>query len=461
MRNYLQSLLRGKRVLILGYGREGKSTLHFLTTIDHKAMITVADNNENAFNNDQFVKDSVVQLIYGENYLNDIVNYDIIIKSPGIALNKIKDQLNHVTITSQTDLFLSVYGKQVIGVTGTKGKSTTSSLIYHILKDYTSTLFGGNIGLPLFELIDKVTADTKIVCELSSHQLEYTIHSPHIAILLNLYQEHLDHYNSYLDYQKAKYNIALYQDPNDYFIYPHDDENINALITNHVAKGEKLPVYQEEFKGSGIGTKNNEIIIRTSNSTIKVLPADFKQNLIGEHNRNNAMIAASVAALIGVPSNVISNAISSFQALEHRLEFIGTFNDVLYYNDSISTIPEATIAAIESLKPVDTIILGGFDRGIDYSHLTNYLIESGIKKIVTTGPAGKHIYELLKERCSIENLYHYEKFDDCVHKAIMLTPKQGICLLSPAASSYNEFVNFEYRGKRFRELVMHYSIPKI
>lgn len=460
MRNYLQSLLRDKRVLILGYGREGKSTLHFLTTIDHNADITIADNNENAFRNDQLVKESGVRLISGDNYLNDAANYDIIIKSPGIAINKIQDKLNHVTITSQTDLFLTVYGKQVIGVTGTKGKSTTSSLIYHILKNYTSTLFGGNIGLPLFELVDLVKEDTKIVCELSSHQLEFATHSPHIGILLNLYQEHLDHYNSYLDYQKAKYNIALYQDSNDYFIYPHDDENINALITNHVSKGEKLPVFQDEFNGSGIGIKDNEVIIKTSNSTIKVLPTIFKLNLIGEHNRNNAIIAASVAALIGVPSNIISDAISSFQALEHRLEFVGIFNDAFFYNDSISTIPEATIAAIESLKPVDTIILGGFDRGIDYSQLTDYLVKSGIKYIVATGPAGKHIFELLKERSSNENLYYFDKFDDCVNKAIALTPKNGVCLLSPAASSYNEFVNFEYRGRRFRELVIQHSTLK-
>lgn len=455
MKNYLRSYLANKKVLILGYGREGRSTLNYILANIPEADITVADKNESAFKNDQLIQVNGIEILSETAYPHDLTGFDIVIKSPGVSLYTSNITFNPGSITSQTDLFLAVYGKQTIGITGTKGKSTTSSLIYHILKSGKQpVLFGGNIGIPVFDLIDEIKPETKIVVELSSHQLEYTTHSPHIGILLNLYQEHLDHYKSYLDYQKAKYNIALYQIPGDYFIYSAEDHLIESLTGNYPVKGIKLPYCKGTCPNTGIGIQGNDHILKYDDHTIRLLTSEFTTQLTGKHNRSNAVMAAAAAAVSGLQPEVIQQAINTFKPLEHRLEYIGEIHSIKYYNDSISTIPEATIAAVESLKPVDTLILGGFDRGIDYTILNNFLQKGLVKKVITTGPAGLHIFNMLSEQDSPEELYYFDKFDDAVRKAIEITPEAGTCLLSPAASSYNEFLNFEERGKRFREIIM-------
>lgn len=455
MKEYLKSLLSGKKILVLGYGREGRSTLKLLGEVIPDADITVADKNIAAFNDDLVIKSLCPTIQSGNDYLFNLEKFDVVMKSPGISLNPDIHKFNREAITSQTELFLSYYKKQIIGITGTKGKSTTSSLIYHILRTYTSdVVMGGNIGIPLFDLIGEISSSTKIVCELSSHQLQYTRSSPKISILLNIFQEHLDHYDSFMSYQLAKYNIARYQQPEDFFIYNSADKHVNELIHNNPANGERLPLSLTNMQGNGIIVNENDIFLTTSKFSKKILPVDFKLQLTGEHNRSNAIIAAAAATLLDIPTAVIEEAVSSFAPLEHRLEFVGNYGLINYYNDSISTIPESAIAAIESLKPIDTLILGGFNRGIDYSTLIDYLKNGNVKQVITTGPAGLHIYELIKNSNSQFQVFHYDKFDDAIKKAIEVTIPGGICLLSPAASSYNEFKNFEERGKRFKELVM-------
>ncbi len=458
MKEYLNSLLSNKKVLILGYGREGRSTLKLLSEIIPTDHITVADKNSAVFNDDLIIKSLFPTLQSGKDYLKDIEKFDIVIKSPGISLDQNSNKSNVEAITSQTGLFLNFYKNQVIGITGTKGKSTTSSLLYHILRTNSSdVIFGGNIGIPLFDLIGEISSDTKIVCELSSHQLQNIQSSPGISILLNIFQEHLDHYDSYNAYKLAKYNIARFQQPEDFFIYNASDKQVSELVNYYPPNGEKLPLSFTDIDGNGIKVKGKEIILTTSKFSRKILPVNFQSQLTGEHNRNNAIVAAAAAALLDVPTAMIEEAISSFLPLEHRLEYVGTFRNVKYYNDSISTIPESAIAGIESLKPIDTLILGGFNRGIDYSELIEYLHKGNVHHVVTTGPAGLHIYELIMSSSIQLQAFHFDKFDEAVKKAVSLTPSGGICLLSPAASSYNEFKNFEERGRRFKELVNEQS----
>lgn len=449
MKEYLKSFLKGKRVLVLGFGKEGKSTVKMLASILPDCEVTVSDKDETAFSENLDLLKIKALLVHGENYLSGLNNYDVIIKSPGIRLD---DGVSYNTgsVTSQTDLFLAVYGKQTIGVTGTKGKSTTSSLIHHILNSsHIHAVFGGNIGTPLFDLTDHITPDTIVVCELSSHQLQFTRNAPHIGILLNIFQEHLDHYNTFLDYQKAKFNIALYQKAKDFFIYNSTDPYINALISETTPPGQMIPFNSVNGGSYSITEEPDGIFFRDE----KILPVDFECKLIGTHNRTNAIVAAVAAKLSGVPTDIIRTSISTFVPLEHRLEYVGTFNGVRFINDSISTIPEAAIAASESLKPVTTIILGGFDRGIDYTPLIDYLKTGSIKNVVATGPAGLNIFEHSAAITEIEELYYISKFDEAVIKAIEITEPGGTVLLSPAASSYNEFRNFEERGRRFKEIV--------
>ncbi len=455
LRKYLSSFLQRKKVLILGFGKEGSSTLQLLHDLKTEAIITIADRNDSAFAGSPLIESGKYALIHGADYLNSVNDFDVVIKSPGISL---KDQsFDRDKITSQTNIFLKVYGGKTIGVTGTKGKSTTSSLIYHIIKKtYPLSVFGGNIGTPLFDLDDEITPESYIVCELSSHQLEFVKSSPHIALLLNIYQEHLDHYNTFIDYQKAKLNIAYYQKAADYFLYS-DEVLIRGLLNESpTLSGHKIPFDANTGSLPSLLKANSKL----AETIERITSGECRINLVGEHNKKNTIIAAVACHLSGVPIETIEEQLQSFQPLEHRMEPVGIYEGKTFYNDSISTIPESAIAAIKSLYPVDTIILGGFDRGIDYSILVDFLMKKEVKHIVTTGPAGKTIYSKLKASGYKSDLQHFDTFDKSVEAAIQSTAEGGICLLSPAASSYNEFKNFEFRGRRFKELVTKISRAK-
>lgn len=456
MRSLIRSVTNGKKVLILGYGREGKSSLKLIRDTCPGLELSIADSDQTIIERNPELKQDGISVICGQGYLNQINSFDLILKSPGVSLKDLKIKIDPGKISSQTDLFLRAYSRQIVGVTGTKGKSTTASLIYHIFKIYTeNALFAGNIGVPLFNLVSDINPDTRIVCELSSHQLEYISKGPHIAVLLNLYQEHLDHYTSFYDYQMAKLQAGLKQSENDYFIWTAGDSNIQKLLAQHKLRSRILPVYRSSFTGNGVGISGDNLILRIDSGERKLTPANFKTKLRGEHNLINISVAAASASLMNIPADLIAQGIASFDPLEHRIEYVGTFKNKRFYNDSISTIPEATIAAIKTLEKADTLILGGFDRGIDYSGLIRFLKEQKETKLVFTGPAGKRIMEeFLNSDGNLKIVVFTYDFNQAVHNAISLTPDGGTCLLSPAAASYDNFKNFEERGRCFKRIVM-------
>ncbi len=431
MRNKLEEFFKGKRVLILGLGREGRSTLDILKNID--CTIGIADRNLIA--TDEL---SEYELYLGENYLNCLGSFDIIMKSPGIALlNMVSDEIK-AKITSQTDLLLRFRENTIIGITGTKGKSTTSSLTCHILKECgKNAILIGNIGIPPLERIDEFTEDTIIVCEMSCHQLEYVQASPDIAVLLNIFEEHLDHYVDFNAYKNAKENI-----------YHFMDEKGTLIIGSDCV--------HEEF-GFDVLTAsldNGEADIYVTNDTlsingIKIPISGISTKLIGHHNFYNIGIAMCVALALGCDKDKALEAVSTFNGLPHRLENIGTFGGVQYINDSISTCPSTAIAAVKSFDKVDTIIIGGMDRGIDYTELVSFINSSDIENIILLPDSGYRIYSELdgKKR----NIYKAENLIDAVRYAKTVTKVR--CLLSPAAASYGFYKNFEERGEHFKELV--------
>lgn len=406
----IRDFLRNKSILILGFGREGKSTYNFIKKYVNYKSIAIADK----------LKPEVAETVYfGDNYLDFVSEYDVVIKSPGITFFDIPED---ILVTSQTELMLMANRKNMIGITGTKGKSTTSTLIYCMLKDFGKDVkFVGNIGVPLFDCLDEITDETLLVCEMSSHQLEHVKYSPHIAVLLNIFEEHLDHYKSYEDYQLAKVNIFRYQKEDDVVIYANDNE----LVCNYINK------YANAKKFS--------------------FPYDYdvESNLLGDHNKKNVMAARLVAHACGVNEESIRKSIKEFKGLPHRLEFIGEIDGVKYYNDSISTIPEATIMAIESLPDVDTVLIGGMDRGIHYEELIKYLQNSYVKNIILMYDTGRRIYDSLKR----DGVRYVEDLENAVEIAKVVTEKGKTCLLSPAAASYGFFKNFEERGEAFSKLV--------
>lgn len=436
---------KDKKILILGYGREGASTYKLIRKYLKDQMLYIADAKENFQDSkDELKEDKNVKCISGENYLDNLNDYDIIMKSPGIPFVGIDISKFEDKIKSQLELLLEFFPNFTIGVTGTKGKSTTSSLIYQMLKDQgRNTVFLGNIGVPAFDYIEELKEDSVIVLEMSSHQLEFMKVSPNISILLNIFEEHLDHYESYLGYVEAKCNIFKNQKENDYILYNYDCEILNEQIKS--AKGK---VYRVSFKGA----KNSTIYMESDGFYLngkKLYDKNEKRNLLGDYSLNNIMFVLGVSEILELDLRKTADTINSFKPLRHRLEFIGKYADILFYDNSIATIPQATIEAVKALKDVNTLIIGGMDRGIDYTSLIDFLNEGNVKNVICMPKTGHDIAKKLNK----EITYVVDTLEEAVNTSKDVTEKGKICLLSPAAASYGFFKNFEEKGDKFKELV--------
>ena len=447
--------LKDKKIVIVGFGNEGVSSYKFIRRYFPTMPLTIADRSE-LINTEELGTDKNMTILAGEKYDQNLNRYDLILKSPGVNLNRINYFIPREKFCSQTELFLMAYGDNVIGVTGTKGKSTTASLIYHILSNTKgNTFLAGNIGIPFFDILEKIQDDTTIVAELSAHQLEYTDYSPHVAILLNLYQEHLDHFNTFNNYQLAKLNITEHQKENDIFIYNYDDRYIPGLIASHQLVRRFIPFSSQTPLSDGAFCTKTEIVLVKNKEQYCTIPVVNRQNIPGRHNNNNIMAAFLACKTQQIPNEDIVSNIATFKGLEHRLELVGTYKNITFYNDSISTIPEATIAALNTIRNVDTLIVGGFDRGIDYSILINYLQTNPVRNVAFVGKVGERLVKEwestgkpLPENHILEN--DYQKI---VSFAYEHTEPGCCCLLSPAAASYDQFKNFTVRGHTFKQYV--------
>lgn len=444
MQNKIIELFKDKNIAILGFGLEGKSTYNFIRKHLPNQKITIIDKNDKS---EDLNNDSNAITVYGEDYLNNLNQYDIIMKTPGITLKDIDITDIKDKIYSQLEILLEVDSKNVIGITGTKGKSTTSTLIYNVIKEQNeNTYLAGNIGTPIFDEIDDFNEDTIIVVEMSSHQLEFVKNSPHIGIILNLYQDHLDHAGSVKHYHECKLHMFDYQKENDYALYCSDNENLNNIM-NSKNYNQNILKIQKEYNENCTSLKenkayyNNEIIYEDDNN----------RKLLGEHNLENIMVVCTVAKLLNLDLNKAKKTIDKFTGLEHRLELVGTFNEITYYNDTIATIPEATISGIEALKNVNTLIFGGMDRGIDYNPLINYLKSSNVENLICMPETGYKIGKELEN--TSKNVIYVETLEEAVIKAKEITKKSTICLLSPSAPSYNYFKNYIEKGNKYKELI--------
>jgi len=386
--------LKNKKIIIVGFGREGKNTYKTLKKLFPLKSIALADKKE--------IKADEREIYTGNDYLNNLKNYDVIIKTPGIPFNEVKKNAGLAKITSQTELFLENCPGKVIGVTGTKGKSTTSTLIYKILKDsFKNVKLVGNMGKPCLSYLLTAKPKDIFVFEMSCHQLDHISKSPNIAVFINIYPEHLDYYKTFLKYFNSKKNITKFQDKNDLFIYNPEFKEIENIKT----KAHKIP-FKESF---------------------------LKNNI----HKDTIAAAIAVSKTFGLTEKEIKKSIDEFKTLDSRIEFLGNFNGINFYNDSLATIPEATIFALNELKNVDTLILGGLDRGIKFNKLTEEIKNKKIKNIILFPNTDKKIYKDLKN----ENINFF--FTDSMKEAVLFakknTKKGSICLLSPAAPSYNLF----------------------
>lgn len=418
--NVIFKKLRGKSILILGFGREGRSSFAFIRKFLPHAVIGVADGNALALKD---LEGSQIKTYSGENYLDAINEYDLVLKTPGISL-KDKD-FDMSKITSQTDLFLEEFHDRIIGVTGTKGKSTTSTLIYHLLKESGRDAFlVGNIGVPVFDVIEKLSNNSIIVFELSAHQLQFIHRSPHIGILLNVFEEHLDHFGTFDAYRNAKMNIIRMMDEKDWAV---TTDEFSFEMTDVVAHTINYAYYNFDINWDDVPLK-------------------------GEHNRLNVKAALCACSAFGISADELIPHLKSFKPLEHRQELVGTFAGVTFYNDSISTIPQATIAALNTIKNVTFLLLGGYDREIDYSPLVEYLSKNEVKHLLFTGNAGKRMMKMLENIGYQGDMIVFNNLDEAFSIVKDKSENCDVCLLSPAAASYDQYKNFEERGRIFKEL---------
>jgi len=385
----VQELAR-KSILILGFGVEGQATYDFLREKWPTKPLWIADQRTIGQFSDEVVRklasDPAITLNFGPNYLGvlDPEQCEVIVKTPGIpaSLERIANARKAgCVLTSHSQIFLSNYPRQkIIGVTGTKGKSTTTSLIYQMLRRAgLQAELAGNIGRPPLSRIAHVSRGTYFVHEFSSHQLAEIHSSPHIAVLLNIVPEHLDYYSSFAEYVSAKENITRFQQSGDFLVF-----NADYPIPSEIAGRTRAALRPFSTKAKvrpGCYIDGENIVWSTSDVDERVITiSDIP--LAGRFNVQNVMAAVAAAYLCGVRRQAIREAVKEFRALPHRLELVGTYDGVTFYDDSIATVPEATLAALDALGPrVQTLIVGGHERNQDFAEL-GARIPSNIKTVI-------------------------------------------------------------------------------
>lgn len=427
----LKPIFDGKRVVILGFGREGKVWLEILLRLGCCRQIAVADMNPLE------LEDPDILPISGEHYLEECAGFDIILQSPGVAIKNRLNAAAKAKILTQTEILLRLRPCRIIGITGTKGKSTTSSLIFHFLQaSGVPSMLIGNIGVPPLKHLEEMTTDTVAVCEMSCHQLEFVWHSPDIAVLLNVFPEHLDHYVDFDAYANAKRNIVRFQQENDVSYV-----NADLLPTEGGGK-----VCSCAFgKPADVWTNGNSVFLGDT----EISPEKISTKLCGKHNLYNIAVALAAAVKAGADLDKCLSALPDFNGLEHRLERVAVINGVEYINDSISTAPESAIAAVNAFDGADCLILGGMDRGISYDVLGEFLNTGVVENVILLPDSGRRIGKLITNRGV--NIIQADNME----KAVLLASKTAKhrVILSPASASYGFYRNFEERGRHFKDLV--------
>ena len=377
----IEPWIKGKRILLLGYGREGQSTWNVLRRLGTYEALDIADLKAPA----ALPEDGTVWHT-GPDYQKCMDDYDVVFKSPGIVLERPENEYR-CSILSQTEVFFQCFRDQIIGITGTKGKSTVTTLLYHLLKQAgMDALLVGNIGIPALDHMEEVKPDTRIVFELSCHQLEYMTVSPHIGILVNIHEEHLDHYGTMEKYVEAKHHIFKNQRPDDILIcnvqcLPEEGTCPSGLIRAGMdGSGKELDVVQEQ-DGTWVHFRGKSFCIPTD-----------EIKLLGQHNYFDIGVAYGVCSILGMDDQVFARGLKTYEPLPHRLQYIGEREGVKYYDDSISTICDTTIQALKTLKDTDTVLIGGMDRGIDYRELIEYLSDCPVPHIILNLRTGPDLY---------------------------------------------------------------------
>ena len=382
-----------------------------------------------------------------------ILSADLVMKSPGIPekasiIKKLREQ--GVKVISEIELAAKYTKATIVGITGSNGKTTTASLTYELLKDGgLNVALGGNIGKSFAEQVSEEKYEN-FVLELSSFQLDgIETFAPHIAVLTNLSPDHLDRYDyKYENYIASKFRITMNQTSQDYFIYDADDVEIIKWLSQNSIKSQPLPFSTKKELNQGAFKRKNEIIIKINNTEFTMPIATI--GIQGEHNVKNAMAASTVATLLRIRKQTIRESLEGFQGVEHRLEKVLKINNVLYINDSKATNVNATFFALDSMENPTVWIVGGVDKGNDYSELLP-LVNEKVKAIICLGVDNEKIINAFGN--VVDTIIETDSMTMAVQVAYKLAERNNTVLLSPACASFDLFENYEDRGRQFKEAV--------
>jgi len=441
----------------LGLFGGGVGVAKFLVSQGADVMVTDLKSAEELSVSLKLLNGLPVEFRLGKHSEEDFADADMLIVNPAVPNDSRFLQIacdNNVHIDSELNIFFRLVSAPVIGITGSNGKSTTTSLLGEMLKEAgIKTWIGGNIGVSLLEHLDEIKPDDAVVLEISSFQLDLLSRiemSPHISVVTNIAPNHLDRHKTMENYIDAKKAMIRYQTEGDYTILNYDDPILREWEGE--CKGHILWFSATKELEHGAFLKNSEIII---NHNSNVIPCPIQTNIKGVHNRQNIMAASYAAIAMHADVKSIKNAIAGFTGLEHRLEYVDTINEVQYYNDSKATTPEAAIAGIKAFDNPTILIAGGYNKKVSLSQFARECAEN-TKNVILVGETANNIQELIQgvkgEKAGPE-VYVATSLDESVRKAYEIAEAGDIVLLSPACASYGMFTNYEERGKRFKALV--------
>ncbi len=452
--------LNNKLVAVLGFGQEGRATVNYLQKHGIKPVLFDQRPWEEWEKSAQDeIKALGINFIFGPQAFFELKGFDVAFRSPGIKISQLT--INNLQLTSQTKFFFDNCPAKIIGVTGTKGKGTTSSLIYEVLSKQSKILnlkskifLTGNIGkTQALDIIDNLNRDDWVVYELSSFQLQDLEKSPHIGVVLMVTSEHLDYHKDIEEYVEAKSAIVKYQTADDLAIVNADFPS--SIKIGEQGSGQKIYFSRQKELERGIYLQEGKITV--SDILGQNIPYQISNvQLRGAHNLENIEAAIGACIAAGVKdANVIQTAINNFKGLEHRLEFVEEKNGIKFYNDSFSTTPETAIAAINSFSEPLILILGGSSKNSDFTELGKSIIAAkNIKALILVGEEASRIKSVIRQKDGRLALLEGAKNMQEIFSQIKTVAKTGdVVLLSPACASFDMFKNYKDRGEQFKKYV--------
>jgi len=446
-------------VLVVGLGVSGIACIKGLSKTGANIYAFDDSNEEKLRDRLKEVEDIEVEYFFGNEEINKIKfgNLDYAIKSPGIKYETpIIEKLvkNNIEVISDIEAAYRVTNSPIVSITGTNGKTTTTTLIGEMVRESKKTYkVTGNIGFGIY--YDALTAKEEeiLVAEVSSFQLAGTSkYKPHISVLTNITPDHLDYHHTVENYIEAKFKNVINQDENDYAILNYEDETIRNYSDKIKAK--KIFFSSERILEDGIYSENGQMFYRTGNNKLSII--NTKDIFIpGKHNLENAMAACGAAIALGIDVMVISKVLREFKGVEHRLEFTGEYKKVKFYNDSKGTNPDASIKAIQGIEKPIILIAGGYDKKSSYDDFIK-AFDNKVKALILLGQTAEDI-----QKCALkygfENIYRVETMDEAVKKSFELAEEGDNVVLSPACASWGMYPNYEVRGRDFKERVEYYG----